>query len=84
MRHAKTAATVPKYLFEICLELKCYCLDMRVCTVDHLIKVHHSTASVYQYCKNLYPIYQQTRSSGANTKLLFLSFLTMINPLSLL
>ena len=47
MRLAKTEAKVPKHLFEICLELKFYCLDMRVCTVDHLIKVHQSNASVY-------------------------------------
>ena len=48
MRLAKTEATVPNHFFEICLELKFYCLDMRVCTVDHLIiKVHQSNASVY-------------------------------------
>ena len=48
MRLAKTEATVPNNFFEICLELKFYCLNMRVCTVDHLIiKVHQSNASVY-------------------------------------
>ena len=45
MRLAKTEATVPNHLFEIRLELKFYCLDMRVCTVDHLIKVHQSKSS---------------------------------------